>query len=151
MCWKLDESGRGRSSPSVERTTFLVSIVLEQRERNWNISTLLPSPLSDVFLSHIRSIWPRKTSKQEIMLWSGLLMTVGSNAGCMHILCSEPPVCMLIYWFCPLLELFYSSYEHLSRSQMGVTSLLMPRCEYHEIRVRFHLKFVHFQRHNCEE
>jgi hypothetical protein len=103
------------------------------------------------FPSHMRSIGRRKTSKHEIMLWSGLLMTVGSNAGCMHIFRCELHVCMLIYWFCPLLELFYSSYEHLSRSQMGVALLLMPCCEFQELRSCFHFKFVHFQRQNCNE
>lgn len=43
-CWKLDQSGSGRSNPCVERTAFFVSIVPVQRGRNWNISTPLRSP-----------------------------------------------------------------------------------------------------------
>ena len=39
-------------------------------------------------------------------------MTVGSNEGCMRVLGSELHVCMLIYRFCALLELF-RSYEYL--------------------------------------
>jgi hypothetical protein len=63
-------------------------------------------------------------------------MTVGSNEGCMRVPGSELHVCMLIYWFCALLELFYS-YEYLGRTQTEVTSLLMP-CTFHQCTVHFH-------------
>ena len=66
-------------------------------------------------------------------------MTVGSNEGCMRVLGSELHVCMLIYWFCALLEL-YCSYEYLGRTQTEVSSLLMS-CTFHQCPVHFHFLF----------
>lgn len=63
-------------------------------------------------------------------------MTVGSNEGCMRVLGCELHVCMLIYGFCALLELF-CSYEYLGRTQTEVTSLLMS-CAFYQCVLHFH-------------
>ena len=73
-------------------------------------------------------------------------MTVGSNEGCMRVLGCELQVCMLIYRFCALLELF-CSYEYLGRTQTEVTSLLMS-CTFPPLPGSFPFFILHSQLRN---